>query len=81
MDIITTLSSKFQIVIPKAIRKQMGLKPGDKVYMEAIDQNRAILMKEPADYLDALDGLGKDVWKKLGGTKKYLRKERAAWNK
>ena len=28
---LTTISSKYQVVIPREIRKQFGLKPGQKV--------------------------------------------------
>jgi AbrB family looped-hinge helix DNA binding protein len=28
-----SISSKYQVVIPKEIRKQMGLKPGERVIM------------------------------------------------
>lgn len=31
----TTVSSKGQITIPKEIRDKLGLKPGDRVVMEA----------------------------------------------
>jgi len=28
---LTTISSKYQVVIPRAVREQFGLKPGQKV--------------------------------------------------
>ncbi len=31
MDALTTISSKYQIVIPRQIREQFNLKPGQKV--------------------------------------------------
>ncbi len=31
MEATTTISSKYQIVIPRAIREQFGLKPGQRV--------------------------------------------------
>lgn len=31
MDATTTISSKYQIVIPRAVREQFGLKPGQRV--------------------------------------------------
>lgn len=77
----TTLSTKYQIVIPQAIRSQMGLKAGATVYMQAIDDRHAIITKKPIDYVEALSGLGKDMWKKLGGGDAYLKRERASWDK
>ena len=31
----TTVSTKYQIVIPKAVRKQLGIKPGQKMQVSA----------------------------------------------
>jgi hypothetical protein len=31
------------------------------------------------DYVKALRGLGRDVWRELGGAEKYIHKERASW--
>ncbi len=45
----------------------MNLKAGQKVVVSAIDENRALLTVQPADYTKMLVGLGKDVWQKLGG--------------
>lgn len=36
MDAVT-LSPKFQLVIPKEIRRSMGLKPGDKFHVFSLD--------------------------------------------
>lgn len=35
MRIITTLSQKGQITLPKKIREKVGLKPYNKIYLEA----------------------------------------------
>ena len=75
----TTLSSKYQIVIPKAVRAQLGLQVGESVSVHLLDSESAILTKHSANPTNALRGLGKDVWKKLGGTKKYMRQERSSW--
>jgi len=37
------VSTKGQIVIPKDIRKKMGLKPGDKVKIEVLEGKKAII--------------------------------------
>jgi AbrB family looped-hinge helix DNA binding protein len=31
MDALSTISSKFQVVIPRAMREQFNLKPGQKI--------------------------------------------------
>ncbi len=75
------LSEKYQIVIPKAVRQRLGLKSGMFITLRAIDRERAVLIKQPTDYVQALEGLGKDVWKLLGGGEKYIKQERATWLK
>ena len=75
----TTLSKKYQVVIPKEVRKRMRLQVGETVAVHALDEEKAILVKHPADPVRAMRGLGKDVWRKLGGTAKYIKTERASW--
>jgi antitoxin PrlF len=41
----TTVTSKGQVTIPKAIRKAMGIKPGDKVDIRATASGGAYLEK------------------------------------
>jgi AbrB family looped-hinge helix DNA binding protein len=77
----TTLSKKYQIVVPKAVRKSMGLHVGEEVALHMVDQNRAVLVRSNTDPVSALSGLGKDIWKTLGGTEKYIKSERASWKK
>lgn len=74
-----TISSKYQIVIPKQVREHLKLKKGTKVSISSIDQESALITKQPVDYVKALEGLGADIWQALGGTDKYIREERASW--
>jgi len=41
------ISSKYQVVIPKAIRKQLGIKPGQRVRVEAGKNGDIVLKQEP----------------------------------
>ena len=75
----TTLSKKYQVVIPKEIRKRMRLSVGATVTMHALDDGKAILVKHPTDPVKAMRGLGKGIWRALGGTEKYIKTERASW--
>lgn len=77
----TKLSSKYQIVVPKAVRELMRLRAGMTVRLYPLDNARAILVRKPDDYVASMKGLGKDVWQALGGADKYIKQERASWNK
>lgn len=77
----TTLSKKNQIVVPKDVRDSMNLKSGEEVALYPLDNDRAVLVRRSKDPVAALHGLGKDIWRKLGGTEKYLKNERASWQK
>ena len=80
MDIIPlNIGAKAQVVIPKRARKAIGLvegKPATLIVQEGI----GILLGDPVNYGQKLRGLGKEIWKKAGGGKKYLHQERKSWN-
>ena len=78
---VSKLSKKYQIVVPKAVREKMKLRAGEEVRMYSVDENRALLVKQPKSYVAALEGLGKEVWDSLGGADKYLKEERVSWEK
>ncbi|MBI4438004.1 AbrB/MazE/SpoVT family DNA-binding domain-containing protein [Candidatus Uhrbacteria bacterium] len=76
----TKVSTKYQIVIPKRIREKLEIAPGMNLHIEIVDANRAILHTKKVSVVKALRGLGKEVWKNLGGADTYLKHERAAWD-
>ena len=51
----TTVSPKYQIVIPKAVRRQLVIKPGQKMQVEATDDGDIIV--KHADKLTGYDDL------------------------
>jgi hypothetical protein len=42
------------------------------------DGDTVYIWKKPKDYVNALRGLGKDIWK--GKSEEYLKKERESWD-
>jgi AbrB family looped-hinge helix DNA binding protein len=52
----STLTSKGQITIPKAVRERLNLEPGDKVYFDVRDDGTVLLMarNEPLENLFGL---------------------------
>ncbi len=77
----TTLSKKYQIVVPKEVRQSMRLRAGEEVALYPVSGEKAVLVKYDADPVLALQGLGKEMWRSLGGTEKYIKQERASWQK
>lgn len=59
-----TISPKFQVVIPKSIREQLGLAPGQKIQAVAIGERIELLPVRPArDLRGALRGLDTGVFR------------------
>lgn len=58
MEAVTTISSKYQVVIPRAVREQFSLKPGQKVmfipYQKSI---RLVIVPAIEDALGMLPGI------------------------
>jgi len=52
---VAQLTPKGQILVPKNLRRKLGLKPGGKVHM-AEDDGRLILTPVPADPIEAATG-------------------------
>jgi AbrB family looped-hinge helix DNA binding protein len=67
------LSSKCQIVIPRDVRRQLGLKPGDKVVL-AVRGDTAILIRKPKKSSEALARIAEGVY-----PPDYLELERQSW--
>ncbi len=57
-----TVSPKFQVVIPKEIREEMELKPGQKLQIIALgDRIEFILLKKIKDARGFLKGINTDI--------------------
>lgn len=72
------LGAKGQIVVPKTVRDQLGLKEGDAL-MLMVDGQRVILRARPASFTDAMRGLHKEVWEGVD-VDKWLEEERSSWD-
>lgn len=67
------LSSKNQIVIPRAARKALRLKPGDKILI-VVREDRVLVLQKPKSHAAAIRGLGRSSY-----PEGHLEKERASW--
>ena len=61
MEPTAKLSSKYQIVIPKKIRKKLNLNSGDELIMK-VEDDKIIMRPKPKSYTEYMLGLGKEVW-------------------
>lgn len=78
MPLSSRLTSKCQVTVPKEIRKALRLSPGNLVHF-AIEGGKAVLRPAPESHARTLKGLGKNVWRELGGADRFLRRERDSW--
>jgi len=79
-SVTVTVGKRAQIVIPKKAREAIGIKEGSKATL-MYGKGRGIIMGDPKTYGRLLRGLGKEIWAKAGGADKYLKRERASWNR
>lgn len=75
----TTLSSKYQITLPAALVRELGMEPGDKLAVR-LEEGRIVLRPRPRDWVSYLAGSMRGYY---GKTKKeidaYLREVRGDW--
>jgi AbrB family looped-hinge helix DNA binding protein len=71
------VSSKNQIAVPAAARRQLGIRGGDTLRVEVRD-GTIVLTPQTESYVDRGFGLFRDFW---DGTdaQEFVRRERASW--
>ncbi len=77
MKALVTVSSRNQIIIPKAARDKLSIEPGDQLILE-VERDSLILKPRPKSYTKHLRGLHRLVWRKVDAVK-HVRKERDRW--
>jgi AbrB family looped-hinge helix DNA binding protein len=75
----TTISPKYQVVIPKEVRKKLKIKEGQKLNVYPLGDS-IILSPQPQNYTEKMLGLGKEIWKGVDPLE-YIRQERLDWDK
>jgi len=70
-----TLSSKYQIVIPREAREAMSLNAGDELLV-LCKPDRVVIIAKPKSFAKHMAGLHEEVWH---GADAYLRGERESW--
>lgn len=80
---LSTITSKYQTVIPAAIRKTANLHINEEIVWNVIktkDLPIIFISPKPKDWSKYLSGLGKRVWKDVD-TDTYLNQLREEWNR
>ena len=72
------VSRKNQIAVPAAARRQLGIRPGDRLEVEVCD-GTIILRPRRANYADELREFAAPHWRGVDGAK-YLRELRDEWS-
>jgi AbrB family looped-hinge helix DNA binding protein len=72
------LTSRFQITIPTAVRRALGLEAGDTIYL-AVDGDQVVLRTAPGGWTEASRGRGADLWRRVGGAA-AIEAERDGWD-
>ncbi len=74
-----TIGPKYQIVIPKSVRKSIkGLIPGSKVMVQKKSRNTLTIKKIEKSWMERTSGITKEAWKGINTTK-YLEDLRNEW--
>ncbi len=69
------VSTKYQVVIPKAVREVLDLQPRDRLLF-LVDGDTVILRPQPESFAETLRGLHQDLWP---DPDEWLEGERASW--
>ncbi|MBV6422349.1 MAG: hypothetical protein NAOJABEB_00127 [Steroidobacteraceae bacterium] len=72
---VVTLSSKYQVVIPRAAREAMSLEAGDELLV-LCKPDRVVMIPKPRSFRAKTAGLHGEVWQ---GARAYLQDERNTW--
>ncbi len=72
------LTSKFQMTIPAAVRRQLGIESGDTVIL-TVKGGEVVLRAAKGGWTKSSRGLGAEVWKRAGGGADAVERERNSW--
>ncbi len=71
------VSSRYQISLPGAARKQLNIQAGDRLLVD-VQQGVIVLVPQPENYTAHLTGLHKEIWEGIDPSA-YVDKERSEW--
>ena len=66
------------VLVPNDVLEIIRTKLGEEVLLVYDDTKELALIKKPKSFAKSLRGLGKEMWKSVGGTD-YIKQERKTW--
>lgn len=72
---VARMSTKYQVVVPKAVREALRLQPRDHLLF-LLDGDTVILRPKPESFTAALQGLHSEIWQDPDA---WLEQERSTW--
>jgi AbrB family looped-hinge helix DNA binding protein len=72
------VSKKFQVVIPKEVRKDINLSVGDQLIIR-VEDGSIVMIPKPKNYTQHMLGLHKKIWKSVK-VDRYVEEERKSWS-
>jgi AbrB family looped-hinge helix DNA binding protein len=79
MKTYAKLSEKGQVVLPKEVRRVLGVRGGDRVYF-LVEDDKVEVRPYTKSLTELMKGIGKKYWESIDA-KAYLAKERKTWKK
>ena len=79
----STITSKYQTVVPSLIRKNMNIKKNQKLIWQVIDMDKrpiVLVSLQKKDWSGYMSGLGKEVWEGVN-TASYLSNLKKEWKR
>ena len=79
LSVVTVkVSRKNQIAVPAAVRRQLGIKPGDRLEVE-VEDSRVVLRPQRRSAVDELIALAPEIWRGID-TDRYIDELRSEWS-
>lgn len=79
---LSTLSSKYQVVVPAQIRRALGIDAGDTLMWQVLQtggQKKVVAEIKPKNWTKYTRGLGKVIWDNID-IDQYIKQLRAEWS-
>ena len=79
---VTKVSENYQTSVPKIVRDALLIRDGNQISWNVTEEGDVIVERKRSaeEIINDTAGIGKDLYKKYGGGKKWLEKERESWD-